>query len=82
MNLDGIPVWDCRIKPLDIVDAKVDEVQDRQAYMRAVTVDEHRKERLNLPPLGEVEGVDAAEGFKLLIAAGSSTPDANTDAAP
>lgn len=71
MNLDGIPVWDCRIKPLDVVDARVDEVQDRQAYMRAVTVNEHREMRLELPAL------EGEEGEKLLIAAGAA-PAGNT----
>ena len=79
MNLDGIPVWDCRIKPLEIVDARVDEVQDRQAYMRAVTVDEHRVNRLGLPPLSDVEGAEGEEGGKLLIAAGSQSADPNAD---
>lgn len=75
MNLDGVKVWDCRIKPLNIIDARVDEVQDRQAYMRAVTVDEHRESRLELPPLG------GEEGGKLLIAAGSVTAQPNTEQA-
>ena len=67
MNIDGVPVWDCRVKPLEVVDAKVDEVQDRQAYMRAVTINEHRKTRLGLDDLpGE-------EGNELLIAAGADT---------
>lgn len=64
MNLDGVPVWDCRVKPLEVVDARVDEVQDRQAYMRAVTINEHREARLGLP---ELEGFD---GNQLLISAG------------
>ena len=62
MILDGIKVWDCEIAPLNIVDAKVDQVQDRMAYMRAVTVNEHREMRLELPPLEE-------GGDMLLIAA-------------
>ena len=66
MTLDGIKdVWDCTITPLDIIDAKVDEVQDRQAYMRAVTIDEHREARLNL------EELPNGEGKALLIAAGA-----------
>lgn len=67
MNLDGVKVWDCRIRPLEVVDARVDEVQDRQAYMRAVSVDEHRISRLNLPELG------GEAGKRLLIEAGSVT---------
>ena len=65
MNADGMTVWDCRIKPLNVVDAKADEVQDRQAYLRAVTVIEHRANRLDLP---EIEG-----GEQLLISAGAQS---------
>ena len=65
MNADGMTIWDCRIKPLKVVDAKADEVQDRQAYLRAVTVNEHRANRLDLP---EIDG-----GEQLLISAGAQS---------
>lgn len=76
MLADGIEVWDTVIKPLQVIDPKSDEVQDRQAYMRAVTVDEHRVTRLGIEELG------GEEGKKLLIAAGSQPADASPTAAP
>ena len=76
MLADGIDVWDTVIKPLQVIDPKSDEVQDRQAYMRAVTVDEHRVTRLGIEELG------GEEGKKLLIAAGSQPADASPTAAP
>jgi hypothetical protein len=51
MEADGIEVWDTVIEPLDIIDARTDVVQNRQAYMRSVTVNEHRELQLELPPL-------------------------------
>lgn len=67
MNADGIEVWDTIIEPVRVVDPKSDEVQDRQAYMRAVKVNEHRVNRLGMEELKE-------GGDVLLIAAGAS-PD-------
>ena len=67
MEADGIEVWDTVIEPLDIIDAKTDVVQNRQAYMRSVTVNEHRELQLELPPikggdmlLSQAEGAQAA----------------------
>jgi hypothetical protein len=67
MEADGIDVWDTVIEPLDIIDAKTDVVQNRQAYMRSVTVNEHRELQLELPPikggdmlLSQAEGAQAA----------------------
>lgn len=73
MNLDGVDVWDCRIKPLEVVDARADEVQDRQAYIRSVTVNEHRETRLGLPQL------PPEEGDKLLVSAGAPPVDQQAD---
>ena len=73
MNADGMTIWDCRIKPLKVVDAKADEVQDRQAYLRAVTVNEHRANRLDLP---EIEG-----GEQLLISARAQSEDGQQEPA-
>ena len=64
MIADGIDLWDTVIEPLKVVDPKSDEVQDRQAYLRAVTVNEHRVNRLGLE---EMEGGEA-----LLISAGAA----------
>jgi hypothetical protein len=63
MERDGIDVWDCRIRPLNIIDAKVDAVQDRQAYIRTVTINEHRQTRLGMPEL--------PDGDKLIVEAGA-----------
>jgi hypothetical protein len=67
MEADGIEVWDTVIEPLDIIDAKTDVVQNRQAYLRSVTVNEHRELQLELPPLpggdvllSQAEGAQAA----------------------
>ena len=76
MNADGIEVWDTIIEPLQVIDPKSDEVQDRQAYIRSVTVNEHRINRLELPDLPK------EQGDKLLIEAGSAAVDAGTSQVP
>ena len=75
MLADGIDVWDTVIEPLKVVDPKSDEVQDRQAYLRATTINEHRRDRLGL------EDLPGEEGNKLLIEAGSQPADATTTTA-
>lgn len=47
MNLDGVQVWDCRIKPLDVIESQIDE----ETYRLTVTKNEHRERKLGLPQL-------------------------------
>lgn len=61
-------IWEAKMDPISLVSPEQDEVVLRQAYIRCVTVDEHRERVLKMDPLG------GEEGNKLLVASGSVDP--------
>lgn len=57
MNAIGMTdVWEARIEQLDLLADGLDSRMAGEAYLRSVTVDEHREEVLNMPPLDGEDG--------------------------
>jgi hypothetical protein len=58
-------VWSAQIESMSLVAPEQDEVVLRQAYIRTVTVNEHRERVLKMEPLA------TDDGDKLIIGAGA-----------
>lgn len=67
------------IEAIDPFEDAADEVQQRQAYMRAFTVDQHRA-NVGQDPLLDKDGKPDSRGNLLLIEAGGAAPDPNASA--
>jgi hypothetical protein len=56
MNAIGLTeVWEARIEQLDLLADGLDSRMAGEAYLRSVTVDEHRESVLNMPALDDEE---------------------------
>jgi len=75
MNNAGLDnVWEAKIDQIDLINEGQDEVMNRQAYLRSVTVNEHREKVLDMPPLTE-------GGDTILLSSGNAPAGQTTEEA-